>query len=92
MQKRNLQRTRIVAIAFGIAAVISILFFVFGWIKKVDADKQKEIAENNRVEAEKNAEIAEITTTLDAVQKQVLIINHRRFWKLLKARFTLSER
>jgi WD40 repeat protein len=57
-QKRNLKTTRAVAVILGIAAVISILFFVFGWVKKVEADKQAEIAELNRLEAEKNAEEA----------------------------------
>jgi ABC-type oligopeptide transport system ATPase subunit len=59
LQKRMLNRTRTVAVVLGIAAVISILFFVFGWIKKVDADNQRDLAEENRVEAIRQAELAE---------------------------------
>ncbi len=59
LQKRMLQRTKMVAIILGIAFIIAIMFFVFGWIKKIDADNQREIAEINRVEAENNAALAE---------------------------------
>lgn len=59
LQKRMLQRTKIVAIVMGIAFIIAIIFFVFGWIKKIDADKQKEIAERNRIEAVANANEAQ---------------------------------
>ncbi len=77
LQKRNLQRTKMVAIAFGIAAVISILFFVFGWIKKVEADQQKEIAETNRVEAEKNAQIAQLERDEARRQEQRALENQK---------------
>jgi uncharacterized integral membrane protein len=40
-----LQRTKVVAIVLGIAFIIAIIFFVFAWINKVDADKQRLQAE-----------------------------------------------
>lgn len=60
LQKRMLQRTKMVAIILGIAFIIAIIFFVFGWIKKIDADNQREIAEQNRIEAVDNAREAEV--------------------------------
>jgi len=59
LQKRMLQRTKMVAIVLGIAFIIAIIFFVFGWIKKMDADEQRLQAEANRAEAIANAELAE---------------------------------
>lgn len=59
LQKRMLQRTKMVAIILGIAFIIAIMFFVFGWIKKIEADKNFDLAEVNRIEAVKNAELAE---------------------------------
>lgn len=59
LQKRMLQRTKMVAIILGIAFIIAIIFFVFGWIKKIDADNQREIAEQNRIEAVTNAQEAD---------------------------------
>jgi WD40 repeat protein/energy-coupling factor transporter ATP-binding protein EcfA2 len=59
LQKRMLQRTKVVAIVLGIAFIIAIIFFVFAWINKVDADKQRLQAEANRAEAVANAELAE---------------------------------
>lgn len=59
LQKRMLQRTKVVAIVLGIAFIIAIIFFVFAWINKVDADKQRLQAEENRMEAVANAKLAE---------------------------------
>ena len=59
LQKRMLQRTKMVAIILGVAFIVAIIFFVFGWIKKIDADNQREIAEENRIVAVQNAELAE---------------------------------
>ncbi len=66
LQKRMLQRTKMVAIVLGVAFIIAIMFFVFGWIKKIEADNQRadaeyqsELAESNRKEAEANAKDAD---------------------------------
>lgn len=60
LQKRMLQRTKTVAIILGVAFIVAIIFFVFGWIKKIDADSQREIAEENRIVAVENANKAEL--------------------------------
>ncbi|MEJ2006013.1 MAG: High-affnity carbon uptake protein Hat/HatR, partial [Cyclobacteriaceae bacterium] len=65
MQKRLLRRTRMVALILGIAAVISILFFIYGIMQRIKAEKnaetaivQAELAKENAREAELNAEEA----------------------------------
>ena len=52
LQQRLLRRAKVVAIVLGIAAVISILFLVFAYTQKIEADKQK-------ISALKNRDIAE---------------------------------
>lgn len=59
LQKRMLQRTKMVAIVLGVAFIIAIIFGVFGLIKKIDADNQRQIAEENRKIAVQNADLAE---------------------------------
>lgn len=75
LQKRMLQRTKMVAIVLGIAFIIAIIFFVFGWIKKMDADDQRFIAEQNRIEAENNAALAEDRRIEAEKQTQIAIDN-----------------
>ncbi len=58
LQKRMLRRTKIVALILGLFAVISAVFFVFGWMQKVEAERQAEIAKENQVKAEEQREIA----------------------------------
>lgn len=45
LQKRQLRRARVTAIVLGTATVISILFLVFGYTQRLDALRQKELAE-----------------------------------------------
>lgn len=59
LQKRTLQRARVTAIVLGVAALIAILFFVFAYLQKIDADNNRILAEKGRVEAEKQKSIAE---------------------------------
>jgi energy-coupling factor transporter ATP-binding protein EcfA2 len=75
LQKRMLQRTKMVAIVLGIAFIIAIMFFVFGWIKKIDADKMRDIAEKNRITAVQNAELAEERRLEAENQTQIAITN-----------------
>lgn len=51
MQRRVLRRTRATAVVLGIAAVIAILFMVFAYIKKIEADRQTDIATAKEQEA-----------------------------------------
>jgi WD40 repeat protein len=67
MQRRVLQRTRATAIVLGVAFLVAILFFVFAYIQKLEADKdrlaavqakeeattQRKEAETQRIEADK---------------------------------------
>jgi hypothetical protein len=60
LQKRMLRRARATAIILGIAALIAFLFFFFGYLQKIDADKNAIAAEQRRVEAEKQTAEADI--------------------------------
>lgn len=59
LQRRMLRRARATAIILGIAALIAMLFFVFAYIQKIDADRNLVKAEEQRVEAEKQRIAAE---------------------------------
>jgi len=59
LQKRMLQRTKMVAIILGIAFIIAIIFFVLAWINKMEADEQRLQAESQKFRAEENAALAE---------------------------------
>lgn len=59
MQKRVLQRTRATAIILGIAFIVAIIFFVFAYLQKLQADADKIRADQNRVLAEEQTKIAE---------------------------------
>jgi energy-coupling factor transporter ATP-binding protein EcfA2 len=73
-QKRTLRNTRVTAIVLGVAAVIAILFLVFAYLQKIEADKktfeaqqqeqraneEKQAAEDARLEAEQQKGIAEL--------------------------------
>jgi WD40 repeat protein/energy-coupling factor transporter ATP-binding protein EcfA2 len=58
MQKRVLRRTRATAIILGIAFLVAILFFVFAYIQKLEADKDRIAAIESEREAEKQREDA----------------------------------
>src|SRR5690606_34720997 len=51
MRRRVLRRTRITAIILGAAAVIAILFMVFVYMKKIEADHQTILATTRGAEA-----------------------------------------
>jgi len=50
-QKRLLKRTRAVAVILAIAAVIAIIFFIFGITQQIEAEQQKQLAEQRADEA-----------------------------------------
>jgi hypothetical protein len=50
-QRRMLRRARATAIILGIAAVIAMLFFVFAYLQKIEADNQTLIAKQRQAEA-----------------------------------------
>ena len=58
MRRRVLRRAHITAIILGAAAVIAILFMVFAYMKKIEADHQTDLATQLGKEARKQADIA----------------------------------
>lgn len=57
--RRSLQKARFTSLVLGLAAVISIIFFVFAILKKIDADNQAQIASQKALESEANFQLAE---------------------------------
>ncbi len=60
LQRRVLARTRATAIFLGVAFLIAILFFVFAYIQKLEADQDKLRAERSNKEAQEQRLLAEI--------------------------------
>jgi WD40 repeat protein len=58
-QRRSLQKAKITSLFLGTAAIISIIFFIFAIVKKIEADNQASIAVNNAIVAQSNFELAE---------------------------------
>lgn len=73
LQKRELQRARIIAIILGTAAVISILFLVYAFMAKSEADRATERALANEKEAIKQSKIAEMQRSEAEKQKLIAI-------------------
>lgn len=59
LQKRSLQRARFTALILGIAAAIALLFLVFAYLQKIEADKNFELARIETSRAEEQAKLAE---------------------------------
>ena len=57
-QKRKLQRARITALVLLSATIVSLVFLIFAFIQKAEADVQRQAAQANALEAQKNAEAA----------------------------------
>jgi len=60
-QKRKLQRTRIVAIILGSAVIICILFLIYAFVQKAEADTQRLLAVENQKKAEVNERKARVS-------------------------------
>ncbi len=60
MERQKLRRTKNFATVLGVAAIISIIFFIFGWIKKMDADEQRIVAVQAKERAIEQQKIAEM--------------------------------
>lgn len=59
MQRRVLRRTRATAVVLGVAFIVAIIFFVFAYLQKIQADQEKLAAEASRQEAIAQSKIAE---------------------------------
>lgn len=59
-QKRKLQRARRTALVLATATVVSLLFLIYAFVQKMDADRQRDLAVKLKNEAEtaKNAAVA----------------------------------
>ncbi|TAL62517.1 MAG: hypothetical protein EPN88_13190 [Bacteroidetes bacterium] len=51
LQKRQMKRTRIVAMILGVAAIISVGFMLFAFVQKIAADRQTILTEMQRIKA-----------------------------------------
>ena len=52
-QKRKLQRARTTALVLATATIISVLFLIYAFVQKLEADNQRIEADNARIEADK---------------------------------------
>jgi hypothetical protein len=72
MQKRVLQRTRATAIILGIAFIVAIIFFVFAYLQKLQADADRLLAVQNRELAEENEKKAKANLALAEEQERIV--------------------
>ena len=70
LQKRQLRRTKIFAVVLGSAAIIGIGLTVYSQMMKAKALEQQRIATERKLEADKQREIAEDQTKLAKEQEQ----------------------
>jgi WD40 repeat protein len=63
LQKKQLRRSKIVAMILGTAAIISVGFMLFAFVKKIDADNQRLEAEKQKNEASTQRTLAEENAT-----------------------------
>jgi WD40 repeat protein len=71
LQKKQMRRTRIVALILGIAAIISVGFMLFAFVQKIAADRQTVLAEERRVLAETEKLRADAQTEVAIEQKSI---------------------
>ncbi|HYC86005.1 MAG TPA: High-affnity carbon uptake protein Hat/HatR [Chryseosolibacter sp.] len=83
-QKRKLQRARITAIVLGSATIISLVFLVYAFLQKIEADKAREQAQKNEQVAleaqaatEKQRQLAEAAKIDAEKQKEIAIIQQK---------------
>jgi WD40 repeat protein len=71
LQKRQMKRTRIVAMILGVAAIISMGFMLFAFVQKIAADNQRTEAEKQKNEANTQRGFAVQNATLAEKRKAV---------------------
>jgi hypothetical protein len=69
LQKRQIKRTKIVALILGVASVISMAFMFFAFIQRIQADRQTILAEDRRVIAERQTQKADSSSREATFQK-----------------------
>lgn len=75
LQRRVLQRTRATAVILGIAFLVAIIFFVFAYLQKLQADADRQLAISKEAEAQAQRSIAE--RNLDIAEERREIIEQR---------------
>lgn len=75
LQKRQMKRTKIVAMILGVAAIISVGFMLFAFVQKIAADRQTILAEERKTEAETQRAIAD-SKTVEATQQRSLAVEN----------------
>lgn len=73
LQKRLLNRTKLVAVGLGVAALISILFFLFAVTRNIEANKQREQAEKERRAAIASERVAQEQKSVAQRQREIAI-------------------
>jgi WD40 repeat protein len=68
-QKRKLQRARMTAIVMGSATIISLIFLIFAFIQKAEADKARAAADEQRILAVENEKVAKKQTEIAEHEK-----------------------
>lgn len=80
LQKRQLKRAKIVLIIVGTAAILSMGFMLFAFVQKIAADRQTEIAKEQKVLAEiqkikaDSSKVVADTARLQAVKSQSVAV------------------
>ncbi len=78
LQKRQIRRTKIIAIILGTAAMISIGFMLFAFVQRIAADRQRSIAEDNRIQAVKQTILADSSARVAIRQGEIADSNATR--------------
>jgi hypothetical protein len=72
LQRRVLQRTRATAIILGIAFLVAIIFFVFAYLQKLQADADRQLAITSEAEANRQKEIAVQNLTIAKERGEII--------------------
>lgn len=70
LQKKKVQRSRILSILFGSATIIALGLMISALIQKVSADRQKELAEKERILAEREKSQADSSAKAAIIRLQ----------------------
>ena len=70
LQKRQMKRTRIVAMILGGAAIISVAFMLFAFVQKIAADRASTLAEERRQQEEIQRQRADSTALVATAEKE----------------------
>ena len=78
LQKRLLRRAKVVALILGFAAVVAVLFLIGGYAQYIEANKQRNIAEMESVEAQKQRDEATRQKEIAEQQRELAEMAQKR--------------